>query len=105
MEVPKQLCRFHHRLLHKAHYTIHSQEQTEQNHGQKWIFKTADGEIIEPNPSLPASGPTMGVEGFMEVQWPDINSKTGVPRWRGEPLDYPRALRDLFWCKHQKKFA
>ena len=47
----------------------------------------------------------MGVEGFMEVQWPDINSKTGVPRWRGEPLDYPRALRDLFWCKHQKKFA
>jgi hypothetical protein len=34
---------------------------------QKWIFKTADGEIIEPNPTLPAAGPTMGVGGFMAV--------------------------------------
>ncbi len=100
-----KLCRFHHRLLHKGHYTVHIQEQTEHNHGQKWIFKTADGEIIESNPTLTISGPTMGAGGIMEVKWPDINSKTGVPRWRGEPLDYPRALRDLFWCKHQKKSA
>ncbi|MCJ8268396.1 MAG: HNH endonuclease, partial [Psychrosphaera sp.] len=100
-----KLCRFHHRLLHKGHFNIHLQQQTEQNHGQKWIFKNADGEIIEPNPTLPMSGPTTGVGGFMEVEWPDINSQTAVPRWRGEPLDYPRALRDLFWCKYQKKVA
>jgi hypothetical protein len=82
-----------------------SQQQTDENHGQKWIFKTAAGEIIEPNPTQPVPPPITGNKDYMAEQWPDINSQTGVPRWEGEPLDYPRALRDLFWCKYQKKMA
>ena len=47
-----KLCRFHHALLHQGHYYIQLREQTDDNH-QKWIFKTPEGLIIEPSPTLP----------------------------------------------------
>jgi hypothetical protein len=90
-----KLCRFHHRQLHQGHYSIAL--QPDDCDKQKWIFKTATGEIIEPNPRL--------LQGrnkeFLEAQWPDINSHTAVSRWQGGTFDYPKALKDLLWCKHQ----
>ncbi|NQZ09170.1 MAG: HNH endonuclease [Algicola sp.] len=94
-----KLCRFHHDQLHQGHYTIHLQQQTKKNHGQKWLFKTATGETIELNPVLPQPKN----EDFFEVEWPNIDSQTAVSRWRGKPLDYPRVIKDLLWCKHTHK--
>jgi hypothetical protein len=89
-----KLCRFHHAQLHKGHYTITLQQQTQDNHGHKWLFKTASGEVIEANPlPVPASNEPLA------VRWPNINSQTGVSSWKGEPLNYPKALGDLFGCK------
>ena len=48
-----KLCNFHHTLLHSGRYTIELQEQTEENNNQKWLFKTATGEVIVRNPVLP----------------------------------------------------
>ena len=104
-----KLCRFHHDELHKGHYTIALQQQTEKNHGQKWIFKTADDEVMEPNPTLPMPVNKDFVSALWTVQWPNINSRTGVsgleefglgsePRCRPR-LNYSKALKDLFQCK------
>ena len=92
-----KLCRFHHTQLHKGHYTIDLQEQTQKNHGQKWIFTTAAGEVIEPNPRLPE--PT--TDDFFAVQWPHVNSQTAASRWQGKPLNDTKILGDLQQCKHQ----
>ena len=88
-----KLCRFHHAQLHKGHYTIALQQQTEKNYGQKWVFKTAAGEVMEPNPTLAIS--TQGPRGkdFLAKQWPNIHSQTGVSRRPGEPRKYPKAHR------------
>lgn len=94
-----KLCRFHHDQLHQGHYTIHLQRQTEKNHGQKWVFKTAAGEVIEHNPVLPVSK----TNDFFEAQWPNIDSRTAVTDWRGKPLNYPRAIKDLLRCKKSDK--
>jgi hypothetical protein len=84
-----KLCRFHHRQLHQGHYSIAL--QPDDSDKQKWIFKTAAGEVIEPNPRL--------LQGrnkeFLETQWPDIDSHTAVSRWRGGTFDYPTILEDL----------
>ena len=92
-----KLCRFHHRQLHQGHYSVAL--QLDDSDKQKWIFKTATGEVIEPNPRL--------MQGrnkeFLEAQWPDIDSHTAVSRWRGGTFDYPTILEDLVWCKHQRK--
>ncbi|MFT4923998.1 MAG: hypothetical protein ACI8WB_000076 [Phenylobacterium sp.] len=93
-----KLCRFHHAQLHKGHYAITVQQQTQENNGQKWEFETAAGEIINPNPT---PLPITTNKDFLGVQWPNIDSRTGVSSWRGEPLNYSEALGDLLWCKHR----
>ncbi|MFT4927538.1 MAG: hypothetical protein ACI8WB_003649 [Phenylobacterium sp.] len=95
-----KLCRFHHAQLHKGHYAITVQPQTQENNGQKWEFETAAGEITQPNPLSPLLAVTTSKE-FLAVQWPNINSQTAVSDWRGEPLNYSQALEDLLWCKQQ----
>ncbi|NQZ10785.1 MAG: HNH endonuclease, partial [Algicola sp.] len=94
-----KLCRFHHDKLHQGHFTVHLQQQTKQNYGQKWLFKTAAGEVIEPNPILPMSK----TNDFFEEEWPNIDSQTAVSRWRGKPLNYPRVIKDLLRCKKSNK--
>ncbi|NQZ07003.1 MAG: DUF222 domain-containing protein [Algicola sp.] len=93
-----KLCRFHHDQLHQSYYTIHLQQQSDKNYGHKWLFIAATGEVIAPNSVLPMPK----TKDFMDTQWPNINSNTGVSRWQGKPLDYPRALIDLLWCKRHK---
>ena len=95
-----KLCRFHHDQLHKGHYTI-ALQQTEKNHGQKWLFTTANGEVMEPNPTLPMPINKNFLAALWTIQWPGINSQTGVPNSQGKPLNYPKALNDLFWCKRR----
>jgi hypothetical protein len=90
-----KLCRFHHRQVHQGYYSITLQPDS----NQKWIFKTAAGEVIEPNPTLQQCA----TKEFLETQWPDINSQTAVSRWRGGSLKYTKVLRNLFRCKHQQK--
>jgi hypothetical protein len=91
-----KLCRFHHRQLHQGHYSITL--QPDDSDKQKWTFKTATGEVIEPSPSL--------LQGrnkeFLEAQWPDINSHTAVSRWHGGPFNYTEALKDLLWCNERR---
>jgi hypothetical protein len=91
-----KLCRFHHRQLHQGHYSIAL--QPDDSDKQRWIFKTAAGEEIDPNPRL--------LQGrnkeFLQTQWPNIDSQTAVSRWRGGVVDYPEILKDLFWCKQQQ---
>ena len=100
-----KLCRFHHAQLHKGHYTIALQQQTEKNYGQKWVFKTAAGEVMEPNPTLPISKQGPIGKDFLAAQWPNITSRTGVSRRPGE-LKYLKARRrDSFRCKHQQQVA
>jgi hypothetical protein len=94
-----KLCRFHHAQLHKNNYTIALQQQTKENDGQKWRFRDKSGEVIEPNPRLPMPKN----KDFMDVEWPNINSQTAVPHCPEVPLDYPKALKDLFWGKYQKE--
>jgi hypothetical protein len=97
-----KLCRFHHDQLHKGHYSIELLHQTQQNHGQRWLFKTTAGDVIEsssvlPTPKTPLEHP------FLNEQLPNINSGTAVPHWQGEKLDYQMAIKALCGCKHQQK--
>ncbi|MCJ8271560.1 MAG: hypothetical protein MJK04_19440, partial [Psychrosphaera sp.] len=68
---------------------------------QKWIFKNAAGEVIEPCPTLRVSPSTTRIKDFMEEQWPYINSQTGVSHWQGKPLNYSKAIGDLIRCKRR----
>ena len=95
-----KLCRFHHAQLHKGNFNITLQQQTKKNHGQKWLFTNTRGEVIEQVPKLAVSK----YKSFMKVQWPNITSKTGVVHSSGAPLNYPKALKDLLWCKYQQQF-
>ena len=96
-----KLCRFHHAQLHKGHFTILLQQQTYKNHGQKWIFKNAAGEAIEPCPTLALPRSITAIKDFMEEQWPHINSQTGVSHWQGKPLNYSKAIGALIRCKRR----
>jgi hypothetical protein len=96
-----KLCRFHHAQLHKGHFTILLQQQTYKNYGQKWIFKNAACEVIESCPTLSLQPSTTGNKDFMEAQWPDINSQTGVSHWQGKPLNYSKVIGDLIRCKRR----
>lgn len=83
-----KLCRFHHDLLHKDYYTISSQQHCEHN---KWIFKTADGEVIKPNPAFrkPIS------QDDLTIRWPKINHRTGTSLYSSKPLNYNKVIRQL----------
>jgi hypothetical protein len=84
-----KLCRFDHRQLHQGHYSITPLP----NDKQKWLFKTAAGEVIEPNPTREPCKP----KAFFQTLWPNIDSQTGASRSTGEPLHYSKVLKDLLY--------
>lgn len=89
-----KLCRFHHRALHNGLFDIEAQGD---ENNPSFIFKTAAGKVMEPNPKLPQTEKTT-VEGAIKdfkQQWPNINARTGRSLWQGEGMDYSMGVDSL----------
>ena len=78
-----KLCRFHHRELHKGSFSIEVEDNSDNR--QELIFKTNNGQVMEPNPRLPICT----FEDYFEQQWPEIHSRTG------RTMDYHLAVGSL----------
>ncbi|NQZ07327.1 MAG: DUF222 domain-containing protein [Algicola sp.] len=89
-----KLCRFHHRALHNGLFDIEAQGD---ENNPTFIFKTATGKVMEPNPKLPQTEKTTvtGAIKDFKRQWPNINTRTGRTLWQGEGMDYSMGVDSL----------
>jgi hypothetical protein len=88
-----KLCRFHHRALHQGQYFI---ETKCEGNKQELIFKAPTGQVMDPNPRAPICNVENHFEHWVEQQFPDIDSRTGITRWTGETMDYGLAVSSMF---------
>jgi hypothetical protein len=79
------LCRFHHRLVHEAGYTIRGTGAT------GLTFHRPDGTAV---PERVATPPADGdaIEQANRTHHLDITETTSTPDWDGSPPDYPLAV-------------
>lgn len=97
-----KLCRFHHRLLHDGVYDI---EAIGDKNNPEFVFRAADGKVIERNPPPPKNEDTTveGTTAYFKRRWPDIDAETVKSMWTGEEMDYGIAVEAML--NRQRKQA
>lgn len=92
-----KLCRFHHNLLHKGHYTITLLQQHEDNVHRKWLFKTEFGEVIESN-TLPNGSMA---QHNLKIRWPKTHSGMVPSVRQDKAFNYSRIVKLMNRANHR----
>jgi hypothetical protein len=87
------LCRYHHRQLHKGHFSIEMQRS---NGESTLMFHTATGEPIETSlvPQFPGVSAETSAAKLRDAA-PTVTPTTCISQWRGESCDYGMAIDAL----------
>jgi len=91
-----KLCKFHHAQLHRGCFDVHVEPPVDGRSEAQLVFTTPSGRRIETDLSpqfLPDVAAT--AKEALQRDAPEVDAKTCITRWQGEPCDYGMAIEGL----------
>lgn len=91
-----KFCKFHHAQLHRGCFDVRVEPPVDGQGEAQLVFTTPSGRRIETDlfPQFPPQVAQTAREALQHAA-PEVDAKTCVTRWQGEPCDYGMAIDGL----------
>jgi hypothetical protein len=91
-----KFCKFHHAQLHRGCFDVRVEPPVDDQGEAQLVFTTPSGRWIETDlfPQFPPQIAQTAKEALQHAA-PEVDAKTCVTRWQGEPCDYGMAIEGL----------